>query len=296
MMARLSMNVTTTFYGNVYDDIRFAKEAGFDGIEMQSPKLYRFLDQGYTAQDAAEILDGFPVSGLGAIQGITRRSEEDRAEYLKEVERMCQIAQVIGAPAVQMCTDPVDWNVVMDYNAGKLAEDDPRWRGPLGLSEQEAIDVTAHNVQLACDIAKQYGLGIYLEPLCWAPISRCSQLLQIVDKVNRDNFGITVDTWHFWTAGDTLEDVAKIPPEIITAVHVSDGLEIDRGREVPNQDVHRNVVNGGGCIPLQEWIDAIKATGYDGWYCSEMFSDRANEHEMGMVAQTMKNLLTIMIK
>jgi len=27
-----------------------------------------------------------------------------------------------------------------------------------------------------------------------------------------------------------------------------------------------------------------------------MFSDRANEHEMGMVAQTMKNLLTIMIK
>lgn len=295
-MAKLSMNVTTTFYGNVYDDVRFAKEAGFDGIELQSPKLYRFLDQGYTPQDVVEILDGLPVSGLGAIQGISRRSKEDRKAYLDEVRRMCEIAAVVGAPYVQMCTDPVDWTVVQDFRAGKLSDDDPRWRGTVGLSEEEAIDVTSKNVQLACDIAGEYGLGIYLEPLAWAPINRCSQLLKIVDKVDRDNMKITVDTWHFWTVGDTLEEVAALPADLIAAVHVSDGLAIDRAKEVPDQSKHRNVVNGGGCIPLQEWVDAIKSTGYDGWYCSEMFSDRANEHEMGMVAQTMKNLLTILIK
>lgn len=295
-MAKLSMNVTTTFYGNVRDDVRFAKEAEFDGIELQSPKLYRFLDQGYTPQDVLEILDGLPVSGLGAIQGISRRTDEDRAEYLAEVRRMCEIAAVVGAPNVQMCTDPVDWTVVQDYRAGRLRDDDPRWRGTVGLSEDEAIDITAKNVRLACDIAKEYGLGIYVEPLAWAPINRCAQLLAIVDKVNRDNVRITLDTWHFWTVGDTLEEVAALPPELIAAVHVSDGLEIDRGDEVPDQSVHRNVVNGGGCIPLQEWVDAIKSTGYDGWYCSEMFSDRANEHEMGMVAKTMRNLLAIMIK
>ena len=64
--------------------------------------------------------------------------------------------------------------------------------------------------------------------------------------------------------------------------------------DVPDQSVHRNVVIGGGAIPLQEWIDAIKSTGYDGWWVSEMFSDKANEHDFLKVATTMRNLLDIM--
>lgn len=53
---KLSMNVTTTFYGNVVNDIKIAKEAGFDGIELQSPKLYRYLDQGFSAESVVPML------------------------------------------------------------------------------------------------------------------------------------------------------------------------------------------------------------------------------------------------
>lgn len=64
---------------------------------------------------------------------------------------------------------------------------------------------------------------------------------------------------------------------------------------MPQQDVHRNVVIGGGAIPLQEWVDVIKTTGYDGWWVSEMFSDRANEHEFLEVATTMRGLLDLLV-
>lgn len=288
------MNVTTTFYGNVVNDIATAKAAGFGGIELQSPKLYRYLDTGYSIHNLPPLLEGLEVTGIGAVLDMERQGSA-RDDFLAEVERMAQIATVVGAPILQLCTGPVDWNVVKDFKAGTLAADDPRYRGTLGLADAEAIDVAARNVRDAAAIAQAHGLDLYLEPLAWSNINRCAQALEIIERSGRENVGIALDTWHFWTVGDTLDEVAALPKELIKAVHISDGLDLDRANEVPTQDVHRNVVIGGGAIPLQEWVDAVKSTGYDGWWVSEMFSDKANEHDFLKVASTMRNLLDILV-
>ena len=292
-MTKLSMNVTTTFYGNVVNDIAVAKAAGYGGIELQSPKLYRYLKAGYSAESLLPHLEGLEVTGLGAVLDLERQGDA-RAEFLAEVARMCEIAVVVGAPIVQLCTGPVDWNVVKDFKAGTLTAEDSRYRGTLGLSEDDALDAAASNVREAGDIAADRGLDLYLEPLAWSNLNRHRHSLEIIDRAGRDNVGIALDTWHYWTTGDTLEEVAATPKELIKAVHISDGLDLDRVNDVPDQSVHRNVVIGGGAIPLQEWIDAIKSTGYDGWWVSEMFSDKANEHDFLKVATTMRNLLDIM--
>ena len=293
-MAKLSMNVTTSFYGNVATDIATARSAGFGGIELQSPKLYRYLDAGFSVHTLPEMLTGLEVTGLGAVLDLERQGTA-RDDMLREVRRMAEIATVVGAPILQMCTGPVDWNVVKDFKSGKLAASDARYRGTLGLSEPEAMAIAADNVSAAAGIAAEHGLEIYLEPLAWSNINRCRQALEIIERCGRENVGIALDTWHFWTVGDTLEEVAALPKELIKAAHISDGLDLDRRHEVPAQDVHRNVVIGGGAIPLQQWVDAIKSTGYDGWWVSEMFSDRANEHDFHKVASTMRNLLDIMV-
>lgn len=288
------MNVTTTFYGNVVNDIAVAKAAGYAGIELQSPKLYRYLDAGYAVETLPPLLEGLEVTGLGAVLDLERQGNA-RSDFRAEVSRMCDVAMALGAPIVQLCTGPVDWNVVKDFRAGRLAQDDPRYRGTLGLSENEALDAAASNVREAADIAADRGLDLYLEPLAWSNLNRHCHSLEIIERAGRPNVGIALDTWHYWTTGDTLEEVAATPKELIRAVHISDGLDLDRENEVADQSVHRNVVIGGGAIPLQQWVDAIKSTGYDGWWVSEMFSDRANEHDALKVATTMRNLLDILI-
>ena len=293
-MTKISMNVTTTFHGNVVNDIAVAKAAGYGGIELQSPKLYRYLDAGYTAESLLPLLEGLTVTGLGAVLDMERRGDR-REQFLAEVTRMADVATVVGAPIVQLCTGPVDWEVVKDFRAGRLVDDDVRYRGTLGLAEADAIGVLVANVRDAADIAADHGLDLYLEPLAWSNINRHRQTLQIIERAGRDNVGLALDTWHYWTVGDTLEEVAATPKELIRAVHISDGLDLDRENDVPDQSVHRNVVIGGGAIPLQEWVDAVKSTGYDGWWCSEMFSDKANEHDFLKVATTMRNLLDILI-
>jgi len=294
MPPKLSMNVTTTFHGNVVTDIQHARSAGFTGIELQSPKLYRYLDAGYAVETLPEMLDGLTVTGLGAVLDIERQGSA-REDYLAEVRRMCRVATVVGAPIVQLCTGPVDRDVVQDFRSGRLAADDARYRATIGLEEADALRVTAANVRDAADIAAEHGLDLYLEPLAWARLNRCRQALLLIEEAGRDNVGIALDTWHFWTVGDTLDEVRNLPRELIKAVHLSDGLDLDRATDVPDQGRHRNVVIGGGSIPLQQWVDAIKSTGYDGWWVSEMFSTRADEQDPLAMATAVRTLLATLV-
>ncbi|CAH0192274.1 Inosose isomerase [Microbacterium oxydans] len=285
----ISMNSTAAFHGTTLRDIAVAKATGFDAVELQTPKLFRFLDAGYTAHDLVGPLDGFPVSGVGAIQ------EAPQDAFVRDATRLAEVAQVVGAPFVQMCTGPVDVRVVKEFRAGTLAPDDLRYRASLGLTGAEALAETAQRVALAADIAADHGVGLYLEPLAWSPINRMSQALEIFERIDRSNVRLCVDFWHFWASGDTPDDVASLPAELIAAVHVCDGLHIPAG-EIPDQGVSRNVWTGAGDIPLQEWVDAVRSTGYDSWYCSEIFCDKVAELDDELVASTLRASISMLLR
>lgn len=130
---KLSMNVTSTFYGTVVNDIAIAKQAGFTGIELQNPKLDRYLAAGFNPESVLPLLDGLPVSGFGALQ------ESDDDSFRAEAERLATLGQLYGAPSLQMCTGPVDVQVVKDFHAGLLSDDDPRYRGLLESARTSSL-------------------------------------------------------------------------------------------------------------------------------------------------------------
>ncbi len=284
---KLSMNSTVAFHGTTLRDVQVARAAGYDGVELQTPKLFRYLDAGRTAEDLLPALDGFPVSGVGAIQ------EAPDDEFVADASRLAAFAEAVRAPFVQMCTGPVDPEVVKDHAAGRLRPDDPRFRAGVGR-ESEAVSDTARRVGIAAEIAADHGVGIYLEPLGWSPVNRVDQALEILERVDRPNVRLCVDFWHFWVSGDTPDDVAKLPGDLIAGVHVCDGLPVAPG-DVPDQVGSRNVWIGGGSIPLQEWIDACRSTGYDGWYCPEIFSRKVAEQDDVEVARTLRGSLQMLL-
>ena len=125
-------------------------------------------------------------------------------------------------------------------------------------------------------------------------MNRVSQALRIFEQVDRPNVKMCVDFWHFWAVGDTPEDVAALPADLIAAVHVCDGLQVPAG-EIPDQSVSRNIWTGAGEIPLQEWVDACKSTGFDGWYCPEIFCDKVSELDDVLVASTLRNNIRMLL-
>ena len=290
---KISMNVTTTMHGNLYNDIKIAKEAGYQGIELQHQKYYRYLDLGLPVEDIKDWLNGIEVSAIGALLDIERQ-ESTKEEFFIKVERMCDIASSLGAPMVQVCTGPVDVRVVKDFHAGKITGEEKRYLGFLGKPLNEAIKGTAQNVALAADIAKKYGLDLFLEPVAWTPINNIDKGLKVIESAGKDNVGFVIDFCHMWTVGDTPEDIARLDKELIKNVHICDGLEFDRSH-VPDQDVLRDVWTGAGNIPLKEWVDAVKSTGFDGWYTAEIFCKKAFEQDYLKTALTLKNFIDFLL-
>ncbi len=263
-------NGTCTMYSNVISDVQIAKASGYDAIEIIGSKLYRFLDQGYSIDDLKKELDGFPVAGVGFVPDIERNDAEGYKDLLRETRKMCESAQKLGCNSVQLLTGPLDMDGASDA-----------YKKIISLPISGLIKSTAKNLKAIADIGADYHIKFYLEPLNWCPINSLPHLLELINETERGNVGMVIDFWHMWDTGATAEDFAKIPKELIYGVHICDSLEKHNQRGT-FESCGRRVWTGGGNVPLKSWLDAIRSTGFDGWYSGELFSPKhweLNPHE-----------------
>lgn len=280
----IAHNGTCTMHCNLVTDIEIAKEAGYEGIEIIGSKLYRYLEQGFSVENVLAELDGFAVVALGFVQDIERQEPDEYKALLEECEKMCSIAEQLNCNTVQLLTGPI----------GPGLGDFDGYMGLTGKDWPEVRDLTAKNLKVLADIAQKHKVRFYLEPLSWTPLHTLAQTLELIDVTGKDNVGLVVDFWHMWTSGVTPDEVAKLDKGLIYGAHYCDSLPVPKDMEVISHDL-RHVWSGGGQIPMKEWIDAVRATGYDGWWACELFSPKHWEMDPWHVARLLREQLEMLL-
>lgn len=270
-------------------DIDITRTLGFDGLETSGSKIAAFLDAGFTQAELAERLNGLFLPGIGFLIDIERQGER-RLDMLRDAEKLCQLASAAGAKGIEAITGPLDLRVFEAGSAGRYPD---LYRGLIDLPEDTQTTLTAENLRAVADIAANYGLIVYLEALSWTPLNTMDAQLRIVDLCKRDNVRIVIDFWHSYTAGDTPERIARLDRELIYGVHLCDSLPYTGG--IPNEPILRDVPTGRGILDLQSWVDAVKATGYTGWWSCELFCSRQHQDNSYNVAQELKTLMERLI-
>ena len=278
----IAHNGTCTQNCDVLTDIVIAKETGYDGIEIIGEKLYRHLDHGAGIETVQKALDGFAVVGLGYVPDIERHQPRHRESLFEETEKMCSIARELACPLVQILTGPI--------GPGIGAGVPDHYKDIVNESWPELRKIAAENIGKISRIGKQYNVGFYLEALSWAPIHTLPQMLELVDAAGCDNVGVLIDFWHCFTSGCKPEDIAGLDNDVINAVHFCDSV---KGDGSSHDD--RDIWTGAGCIPLKEWIDAVVATGYDGWVSCELFSHKHWDKDPHEVARRLREHLEFVL-
>jgi sugar phosphate isomerase/epimerase len=253
---RLVYNSNSTMHLPALMQISVAKKTGWDGIFVREEHLRRYLAQGYPAESLRDALAGLNPVNLGALADVERWREPERAAMLREAAALTELALDIGASYVQLLTGPV-------APGGAYV-------GPADLSTAELRRVTASAIQSVADLGASNGLRYYLEPVAWTPLSSLGQAVDVIDAAERDNVGLVLDFWHLWQRGATPEDIAGLDARVIFGVDFSDSLG-PPGTGTPDQR-SRCVWPGDGDIPLREWVDAVRSTGFDGWWDNELYS------------------------
>jgi len=285
----LAFHCTVARHGTVALDLNIAKSAGFSSIEMSGAKLQKYFEVGYETKDLRELLTGFSVPGIGYLRDIERTGPLE-SELMRDAEELFSLAGAAGAKGVQVLTGPINVQAVIDHMGGKA----PRfYSGLLGHTLEEQKKITAHNLRRLADLASQFNLTLYLEALAWTPMTGLTHQMELIDRADRPNVKMVIDFWHCYTSGDTPEHISKMSKDYLYGVHVCDSLQFDGG--IPNEDILRDVPTGEGVLNLKEWTDAVKATGYKGWWSCELFCLKQHQGDSFKVAQDHFKLLNNLV-
>lgn len=270
-------------YSTLAIDLEIARQVGFDGLEASGQKIEACLSAGITSLEIRNLVGQTFIPGIGFLVDIERQGD-DRGKLLAEANHIFQLATTVGSKAVEVITGPLSLNAVKSSGSAEGV-----YRGLLDFSENKQIELTARNLRDLADMAAEWNLVLYLEALSWTPLNTIDKQLKVIEKAGRENIKLLIDYWHCYTSGDTPERISKIDKSLIYGVHVCDSLEFKGG--VPDEPVLRDVPTGEGVLNLGEWTDAVKSTGYEGWWSCELFCNRNHQENSFDVARRLKSLM-----
>jgi sugar phosphate isomerase/epimerase len=101
-------------------------------------------------------------------------------------------------------------------------------------------------------------------------IHTMAETKDLIAEIGRDNVGLTLDSWHWYNARETADDLLSLKNEDVVCCHLNDapsGVPIDQ-----QVDGRRELPCATGVIDLKAFLGALLKIGYDGPISAEPFS------------------------
>jgi len=248
---KLGLNGATTMKADLFADIQAAGDAGFDLIEIWAAKLDRALaEKGLGAVQDALARAGVQPWAINSIEHISFRNQDDEIVIKERCRQLSGIARQIGCPYI----------VVVPGKA------------PADATEQEALAESARILSVLADIAgPDVGLAFEFIGGQGLSVGTLGQAVDAVALCRRDNVGVVLDCFHFYTGGSSFADFDRLKAEKLFIFHINDAEA--RPRE-DLRDSHR-LLPGEGILPLKEIL-------------SELFRPEYWERDPGELARACK--------
>ncbi len=271
MMNKKALHTKSIWKSNMISDMRIARQAGFDAVEMAGDKVHDYLAAGMSVETVKETMAKYDMKmiSINDVAYVEQTDDESIRRMLAQTETLATFAQQVGCDCIQLV--PL------------CALEGRPW--------EEIRSLTGQNIRRIADVGARYGVKFQLEPVAWSPIHSLAQSLELIEEVGRDNFGMVIDFWHLWYGGKTTpDDVANMNKDLIYHIHFGDGKKNNPGTVCDETDL-RGYYAGDGDILVPEWVSAVKATGYDGWWTYELVSARHWQADTQEVADETSRLL-----
>ncbi len=134
-----------------------------------------------------------------------------------------------------------------------------------------------------CDYAAQHGLRAHIEFLPVGGIQTLAQAWAIVSAAGRPNGGLTIDAWHFFRSGSTLEQLARIPGDRIYTVQLCDAPATPQ-EDLWSELMTARLLPGEGNLDVVGLVRTLDAIGSTAPFGVEVFNTRQNDQSLAQVA------------
>jgi len=117
------------------------------------------------------------------------------------------------------------------------------------------------------------------------------EMKELIAEIGRDNVGLVLDSWHWYTAGETGSDLQTLTNKDVVAVDLNDApANVPRDEQI---DSRRELPCATGVIDLATFMNGLNRIGYDGPVRAEPFNAALRampkEDAVATTAQAMKS-------
>jgi len=264
---------------NLSESIDLAVQFGFEAIEPVAGEL------GSMSGDAVKQL-GDRMAARNLVWGATSidspfgRSDGDFKGLLDKLPEMAAVLQRAGARRVGTWITPGDRQLTYLENFRRhvrRVQEIARILGDRGLS---------------------FGLEYVGPRTSWSRsrfpfIHTLREMRELIAETRCSNVGLLLDSWHWYTAGETPADLKALGNADIVAVHLNDAPSgIPTDQQVDNR---RTLPAATGVIDIGAFLGALLAVGYDGPVAAEPFDaslrDLPRDQAVGRTSEAIKKAL-----
>ena len=238
---------TVSLGGSLVEKLSAIAKAGFEGVEIFEADV---LAHEASPREIGDIVRdyGLDIVAFQPFRDFEGMPEPQRSRGLERARRKFELMAELGAHRVLVCS-----NV-----------------SPASLG---GIDRCAEDLQAMGEIAQSFGIEVGFEALAWGRhVSDYRHAWEIVRRADHPSVGLILDSWHTLARGHPCDPIRSIPADRMTFVQLADAPRMDM--DLLQWSRHFRNFPGQGDLPVGDFLEAVLATGYDGWLSLEIFNDR----------------------
>jgi len=240
--------------------VKIAARAGFGGLDLRLNRYATEIERlGVEALSDAIDAAGLRVGYCSLTAQKIGVSREEWEAGIADLPRRAKVAQIIGYTRATSVVVPFSDELDPEANA----------------------DLHASRVREAADILADFGISFGLEYVSpktrWRDgkypfVRTLNDLMALLDRVDRPNTGVMLDCFHWACARETPDDLRRLRPEQIVAVHVNDLIA---DRPLTEQTVmERELPGATGGVDIDAFLRTLVEIGYTGPVTAEPTNPR----------------------
>jgi 4-hydroxyphenylpyruvate dioxygenase len=259
---------TVCLSGTLTEKIEAIAAAQFKGVEIFENDLLSFNG---TPAEVRRMIEGLGLETVTfqPFRDFEGVPEPQRSKVFARAERKFDVMQDLGCDLLMVCS-----NVSPDS---------------LGGIERAAADFN----ELGERAAKR-GMRVAFEALSWGRhIHDYRDSWEVVRRANHPAVGLVLDSFHVLARGTDLSAIRSIPSDKIFLVQMADAPKLNM--DYLSWSRHYRCFPGQGDLPIDDFMDALHATGFDGLLSLEIFNDRFRAGSARSVAIDGQRSLIVML-
>jgi len=238
---------TVCLSGTLSEKLGAIAAAGLKNVEIFENDLLSFNGTPAEVRRLAADL-GLEIVTFQPFRDFEGMPEPQRAKGFSRAERKFDVMQELGCDFLMVCS-----NVSPDSLGG--------------------IDRAAADFRELGERAAERGIRVAFEALAWGRhVHDYRDAWEVVRRADHPAVGLVLDTFHVLVRGTDLTPIRSIPKDRIFLVQVADAPRLDM--DYLSWSRHYRCFPGQGELPIDEFMEALQATGFDGLLSLEIFNDR----------------------